>query len=65
MKTEIKINGISLTVDFSFEGVYYPETRECPAEYPEIVIHSIYSDEDIKGLLNWRDIENIEKIING
>jgi hypothetical protein len=67
MKTNINYEGVPLVVDFKFEGKFYPATRDTPAEYPEVLINSIYvedSEIDVQGMLHWKQIEEIENLIN-
>lgn len=57
------LNGINLNINFSVHGKYIPETRECPAEYPEVEILSVKvsdSEIDIFELLSKKQIEQIE-----
>lgn len=65
-KMELSIDGVDMVAEFSIHGKYYPATRECPAEYPEIEILSVKvidSEIDIFELLSDKQIENIESQI--
>lgn len=67
MKTNITYQGVPLTVDFKFEGKFYPATNEDPAEYPELEILKITVDDseiDIQEMLHWKQLEEIESLIN-
>lgn len=50
----IELYGVKLTLGYTLEGRYIPETRDEPAEYPEPTIHTItaYDSEiDLSDLL--------------
>lgn len=66
MITTIKYYNVPLTVEFIFEGKFYPATREIPAEYPEIIIQSIKvedSEIDLRDMLGWETIEEMQNLI--
>lgn len=67
MKTNINYKGVPLLIDFQFDGNFYPATHETPAEYPEVIINKITVDDseiDIQEILHWKQIEEIENLIN-
>jgi hypothetical protein len=66
MKTTIKYYNVPLTVEFIVEGKFYPETRETPAEYPEIIIQSICAEDseiDLQDMLGCPTVEEITNLI--
>ncbi len=68
METTVKLRGVSLNVHFRYEGQYFAATQENPPEYPELHIDKITAEDsniNIMELLDWRDIEEIENIIEG
>lgn len=58
-KQTVNINGVNLLVEGYWDGDYYPETREQPAEYPEFVITNITTEDDITELLSDAILDNI------
>lgn len=65
METTVKLRGVSLNVHFRYEGQYFAATREQPEEQIELHIDKITTEDSIVELLDWRDIEEIENIIEG
>jgi hypothetical protein len=67
LKTNINYHGVELTVEYVYDGKYYPATREQPEEYPEMEILKITVDDgktDIKDMLHWKAMEEIESLID-
>jgi hypothetical protein len=68
MKININYQGIPLVVDYKYEGKYFAATHEDLAEYPELDILKITvedSEIDIQEMLHWKQIEEIESLIDG
>lgn len=66
MTTIVEYNSTDLIVSYELDGQYYPETRETPAEYPEIIIKSITvedSEIDLQELLGWEVVDEIINLI--
>ena len=67
MKTNINYQGVPLIVDYKYEGKYFAATRENPEEFEDLVINTITvedSDIDIQNMLHWKQIEEIESLID-
>ncbi len=66
MEIEVTVDGVPLTVEYSFEGRYFPETREEPEEYPDVKIKRVCVGDsfiNIKGLLSEDQEEVIVDLI--
>lgn len=59
----IELYGVKLTLGYTEDGRYIPATRETPEEQPEVTIHEITTDGDIKDLLE-NYIETIYELLN-
>jgi hypothetical protein len=67
LKTNINYHGVELTVEYVYDVKYYPATREQPEEYPEMEILKItvdYGKTDIKDMLHWKAMEEIQSLID-
>lgn len=42
MVTTVTVFELLFSVDFSYEGKYYPATREQPEEFPELIINGVF-----------------------
>lgn len=68
MEVEILYRSISLRVEYYYEGKHYPATRDTPAEYPELIVKGIFaedSDINLIDMLDWKQVEEIENLIDG
>jgi hypothetical protein len=67
MTININYQGVPLIVDYKYEGKYFAATREQPEEFPNLIINSITAEDskiDIQEMLHWKQIEEIENLIN-
>jgi hypothetical protein len=64
MEKEIEYLGVKLTVHYTAEGKYYPQTCDYPEEFPEIIITRVFAgDVDISGIFLDCQFDDLYKIL--
>jgi hypothetical protein len=68
MTANVNYQGIPLIVYYKYDGKYFGATRESQEEFPDLIINAITvedSEIDIQEILHWKQIEEIESLIDG
>lgn len=55
---------LKLEIGYKTYGRYFPETRESPAEFPDVEIHEVFfEDVNIYEILNEEQLDEITNIL--
>ena len=60
---EVIIKGIAFDVEFEIVGKYFPQTRQQPAEYPEVEVTKISTEEDLINVLDVVNMDDIQEAV--